>query len=160
VETAVYQSPFGPIKISVCDGKLARVELSPSGGRPGAAPARSALPYVRALERYFAGADPGVEWEAMDLSDCTAFQRRVLRKLTAVPFGGLVTYGELAGRVRLRSGARAVGGAVGSNPLPIFIPCHRVVAAGGGLGGFSGGLGWKERLLTHEGRSVKEGKVR
>jgi methylated-DNA-[protein]-cysteine S-methyltransferase len=53
-----------------------------------------------------------------------------------------------------------VGGAVGRNPAPVFIPCHRVVAAGRGLGGFSGGLPWKEALLRHEGHQVREGKVR
>ncbi len=158
MEKAVYQSPFGPIELSVRAGRLARVELGVPGGRR-ARSSPAALPYVRALERYFAGADPDLGLDAMDISGCTSFQQRVLRKLLAVPFGALVTYGEMALRVGLPSGARAVGGAVGRNPLPIFIPCHRVVAAGRGLGGFSGGLAWKERLLTHEGWKVAEGKV-
>jgi methylated-DNA-[protein]-cysteine S-methyltransferase len=158
VETAVYHSPFGPIELGVSAGRLARVELCVSNGRPAVSTA-SALPYLQALDRYFAGEASALIPDALDLSGCTQFQRRVLRELSAVGFGELVTYGELAERVGLAQGARAVGGAVGSNPLPIFIPCHRVVAAGGGLGGFSGDLLWKERLLAHEGWHVAEGKV-
>jgi len=159
VESAVYKSPFGPIELTVSCGRLAGVEFgAPKGWRRSTPP--SALPYLEALERYFAGSEPGVDLDAMDLSGCTPFQQRVLRELLAVPFGKLTTYGELAGRVGLAHGARAVGGAVGRNPLPIFIPCHRVVASGRGLGGFGGGLEWKERLLTHEGWTVTGGKVR
>ena len=81
----------------------------------------------------------------------TAFQKRVYAAMQRIPFGGMRSYGELA--AELGSAARAVGGACGSNPLPIVIPCHRVVAAGGGLGGFSGGAGasTKTWLLHHEG---------
>lgn len=81
----------------------------------------------------------------------TPFQHKVWGTLTRVPFGQLITYGELACRVGSPKGARAVGGAVGSNPLPIIIPCHRVVTTGGGLGGFGSGLDWKRRLLAVEG---------
>ncbi len=159
MDKAVYQSPFGPIEVSVSGGRLAGVELNASRRRR-AADVPSALPYVQALERYFTGRETGVGLDAMDISRCTPFQQRVLRELMAVPFGKLVTYGELAERVDVPHGARAVGGAVGSNPLPIFIPCHRVVASARGLGGYSGGLAWKERLLTLEGWTVSEGKVR
>ena len=160
MDVTICKSPLGPVELGVRDGKLASVELLASNGRPAGAHGAWARPFIAALERYLAGADTGLAWEAMDLSGCTPFQQRVLRELAAVPFGKLVTYGELARRVGLPRGARAVGGAVGSNPLPIFIPCHRVVAAGGGLGGFSAGLGWKARLLAHEGWTVEEGRVR
>lgn len=80
----------------------------------------------------------------------TAFDRAVWRALTAIPFGGLLSYGEVARAVGTGS-ARAVGGAVGRNPLPLVVPCHRVVMAERRLGGFSGGLDIKRRLLTHEG---------
>ena len=159
MDVTICKSPLGPIELGARDGKLARVELLASNGRPAGAHAAWARPFVTALERYLAGDDAALPWDAMDVSDSTAFQQRVLRELTAVPFGKLVTYGELAQRVGLPRGARAVGGAVGSNPLLIFIPCHRVVAAGGGLGGFSAGLDWKARLLAHEGWSVREGRV-
>ncbi len=79
------------------------------------------------------------------------FQRRVWAEMRRIPYGDTASYGALARR--LSSAARAVGGACGANPLPIFIPCHRVVAAGGALGGFSGGDGLETKriLLRHEG---------
>ena len=81
----------------------------------------------------------------------TAFQQRVWQALYAIPFGETRSYGELARE--LGSAARAVGGACGANPIPIIIPCHRVLAAKGRLGGFSGGdgLSSKRQLLAHEG---------
>jgi len=160
LESAVYESPFGPIELGVRGGKLARVELRPRrcarGGGPTPAAARR---FLGALDRYFSGGDSGLRWADVDLSGATPFRQKVFRELMAVPFGAVVTYGELAERVGVPRGARAVGGAVGSNPVPIIIPCHRVVRAGRGLGGFGAGLGWKKRLLRHEGWSVKEGKV-
>jgi methylated-DNA-[protein]-cysteine S-methyltransferase len=77
----------------------------------------------------------------------TPFQARLRQTLLAIPRGETKTYGELAGM--LHSSPRAVGQALGANPLPILIPCHRVVAAGG-LGGFGGGLEWKQHLLNLE----------
>ena len=80
----------------------------------------------------------------------TAFQRRVWARLASIPQGRVETYGAIA--KKLRSGARAVGGACGANPIPILIPCHRVLGAGGGLGGYSGegGVATKRFLLAHE----------
>jgi methylated-DNA-[protein]-cysteine S-methyltransferase len=80
----------------------------------------------------------------------TPFRRSVLEALLRIPYGETVSYGELAEVVGSRS-ARAVGQAVGWNPLPILIPCHRVIAAGGGMGGYSGGVDRKELLLAVEG---------
>lgn len=78
------------------------------------------------------------------------FQRQVWAALLRIPWGETLTYGELARRLGREGAARAVGTANGANPLPILIPCHRVVAANG-LGGYSGGLALKRRLLTLEG---------
>ena len=78
------------------------------------------------------------------------FQRQVWAALLRIPWGETLTYGELARRLGREGAARAVGTANGGNPLPILIPCHRVVAANG-LGGYSGGLALKRRLLTLEG---------
>lgn len=76
----------------------------------------------------------------------------MLRELaTGVPYGTVVGYGELADRVGSPGAAQAVGAAMGSNPLPIVVPCHRVVESGGGLGGFGGGLETKRQLLALEG---------
>lgn len=87
----------------------------------------------------------------MDLSAGTPFQRRVWRKSRAIPYGRVRSYKWLAVRVGGGRHARAVGLALGANPVPILVPCHRVVAHDGALGGFSGGLGMKRRLLALEG---------
>ena len=87
----------------------------------------------------------------LDLSAGTAFQRRVWEALQAIPYGGLWSYRGLATRVGGVQYARAVGGAVGANPLPIVVPCHRVVAHDATIGGFSCGLPAKRRLLALEG---------
>jgi methylated-DNA-[protein]-cysteine S-methyltransferase len=80
----------------------------------------------------------------------TAWQRRVWDVLLEIPFGETVTYGEVARRVGRPESARAVGHAVGRNPVCIVVPCHRVVAAGGAIGGYAGGLDNKRWLLAHE----------
>jgi len=87
----------------------------------------------------------------LDLSRGTSFQRHVWRMLQLVPYGKLRSYQWIAIRVGGRRYARAVGNAVGANPLPIVIPCHRIVAQDASLGGFSGGLPMKRKLLTLEG---------
>jgi len=87
----------------------------------------------------------------LDLSQGTVFQRQVWRTLQRVPYGKLRSYQWVATRVGGRRYARAVGNAVGANPLPIVIPCHRIVAQDSSLGGFSGGLPTKRKLLTLEG---------
>ncbi len=87
----------------------------------------------------------------LDLSHGTSFQRQVWRTLQRVPYGKLRSYQWIAARVGGPHYARAVGNAVGANPLPIMIPCHRIVAHDASLGGFSGGLPMKRKLLSLEG---------
>jgi methylated-DNA-[protein]-cysteine S-methyltransferase len=91
----------------------------------------------------------------LDLESATDFQREVYAELVRIPHGRVVTYGELAEAVGRAELARAVGQAVGANPLPILIPCHRVVAAEGRLGGFTGGLAVKAALLRTENVEVE-----
>lgn len=91
----------------------------------------------------------------LDLDSATDFQREVYAELVRIPHGRVVTYGELAEAVGRAELARAVGQAVGANPVPILIPCHRVVAAEGRLGGFTGGLGVKAALLRTENVDVE-----
>lgn len=105
------------------------------------------------LERYFAGEKPEV-----DLPLCaagTAFQGAVWDLLKEIPYGATVTYGELAERLAARRGrpcsARAVGAAVGRNPISLIVPCHRVLGADGSLTGYAGGLARKRALLRLEG---------
>ncbi len=88
---------------------------------------------------------------ALDLFGVTAFRTRVYRELVQVPFGALSTYGELAAGIGKPRAAQAVGGAVGANPWLILVPCHRVIAGDGSLGGFSSGLERKRQLLSREG---------
>jgi len=87
----------------------------------------------------------------VDVSHLTPFLQDVYGALVEVPWGATVTYGELARLAGHPTKARAVGTAMHRNPIPIFIPCHRVVLTGGGLGGWSGPDGWKEKLLALEG---------
>lgn len=101
------------------------------------------------LEQYFAG-----ERRTFDLPLAprgSAFQLRVWEALRAIPFGRTVSYSEVARRLGELDAARAVGAANGRNPLPIVVPCHRVIGADGSLVGFGGGLGRKRWLLAHEG---------
>ena len=90
----------------------------------------------------------------IDELDGTPFQKKVWLALTKIPHGETRTYGEVAKSIGSPGAARAVGTACGANPLPILIPCHRVLAAGGKLGGYSGGLDIKKKLLACEGISL------
>ena len=93
----------------------------------------------------------------VDLRGVTVFTRRVLSATRQIPFGTLVTYGEVARRIGSPGASRAVGGALGRNPVPIIVPCHRVVAHGGKLGGFMGGLDTKRTLLKLEEHASEAG---
>ncbi|WP_432136055.1 MULTISPECIES: methylated-DNA--[protein]-cysteine S-methyltransferase [unclassified Streptomyces] len=106
---------------------------------------------IRQVEAYFAGARQAFELP-LDWSLTGGFNRQVLRELAAgVPYGTVVGYGDLARRVGQPGAAQAVGTAMGANPLPVVVPCHRVVESDGGIGGFGGGLEAKRRLLALEG---------
>jgi len=104
----------------------------------------------RELDEYFEGGrrrfDVGIDWSLTD-----GFARRVLQATHRIPFGQLRTYGEMAARAGSDRAARATGNALGSNPIPIVVPCHRVVRAGGHLGGYTGGTDRKRLLLRIEG---------
>ena len=102
----------------------------------------------RWLDDYFAGEQPDPQILPLALSG-TDFRRRVWQALLDVPYGEIITYGELAERIGCGS-ARAVGGAVGHNPISIIIPCHRVLGADGSLTGYAGGIDCKRWLLEHE----------
>jgi len=104
----------------------------------------------RELEEYFEGKRRGFS-VPVDLTTTQGFTRRVLEQTTRIPFGSVVTYRDVAGRAGSPKGMRAAGNALGSNPVPIVVPCHRVVRSGGGLGGYTGGLGRKVTLLALEG---------
>ena len=105
------------------------------------------------LDRYFAGSAPNPRELPLD-AIATKFQLRVREAMLDIPYGQTTTYGEIALRIERETGrrqsARAVGGAVGHNPLCLIVPCHRVVGANGNLTGFGGGIRMKVKLLEHE----------
>jgi len=108
-------------------------------------------PARRALEKYFAGEEkPILDPLVLDLAVGSRFERRVWEVTRRVPYGSLVSYGTLARRLGLPGGARAVGNALGRNPVPIVVPCHRVIHGDQSIGGFSSGLRWKRFLLEVE----------
>lgn len=108
---------------------------------------------VRILERYFAGETAALDELRTDPGG-TPFQASVWKHLRLIPAGGTSTYSRMAASAGSPGAARAAGGAVGSNPIPIVIPCHRIVGADGTLTGFGGGIRRKRWLLEHEGAPV------
>ena len=106
-----------------------------------------------ALNALFAGREPK-HFPPLDLSEGTEFQCKVWRALREISLGETTGYGELARAIGHPRASRAVGAACGANPIPILVPCHRVIASSGRLGGYSSGAGWKPRLLAMEGIEI------
>lgn len=157
---AHYRSPLGGITLS-CDGEALTGLWFDGQKYFGATLAKEweerTLPVLeeagRWLDRYFAGQKPDGMPPLRPKG--TAFRQEVWAILRQIPYGCTVTYGEIAGQIAARHGlpsmsAQAVGGAVGHNPISIFIPCHRVLGGDGGLVGYAGGLEKKRRLLELE----------
>ncbi|KAF0102313.1 MAG: methylated-DNA-protein-cysteine S-methyltransferase [bacterium] len=130
--TAILAAPFGALGVRIAGGRLGNLEFLP----PGTSPIASSLPLVKRLEKELAAyfADPGHAFELPLEAIGTPFRQQVWHALLNIPAGQTRSYGEIARA--LGSAPRAVGQAVGDNPLPIVIPCHRVIAADGSLGGF------------------------
>jgi methylated-DNA-[protein]-cysteine S-methyltransferase len=108
---------------------------------------------IKQLKEYFAGRR--ADFDLPLAPEGTEFQRTVWRNLQDIPYGETISYGELAKRVGNPKASRAVGAANGQNPIPIVIPCHRVIGANGKLTGFGGGLPTKEKLLGLEAKQLK-----
>ncbi len=154
-----YDSPLGPIIIAATDKGLAGLWFDGQKHFPpelaGAAwphdPEHSVLKEViRQLTDYFSGRR--TEFDVpLDLAYGTAFQQSVWQALLKIPQGGTASYGELSARIGKPAAVRAVGAAVGRNPVSIIVPCHRVMGAGGALTGYAGGLERKSALLRLEG---------
>lgn len=139
-------TPLGPLTLAADAGALVRIAFGATAAadRPGPVTRRAAAE----LAAYFAG--ERTAFELPTAPQTTPFQARVLEEVAKVPFGATASYGEIARRIGNPGAARAVGLANRSNPLPIVIPCHRIVGAGGRLTGYAGGLDLKRRLLGHE----------
>lgn len=148
---AILKTPFGALGVRTEGDAVAEIRFLPPGAptkKPGNALAERAC---KQLAAYLA--NPGSGFELPLAPAGTPFQRRVWRAIAAIPHGQTLTYGEIA--KRLKSAPRAVGQACGRNPYPVVVPCHRVVAADGGLGGFASATGGylldtKRWLLAHE----------
>ncbi len=149
------ETPIGPLVVVATEEGLVGVSF---GGDDRTAPGRAddgppaVLAEVRLqLDAYFTGQRQAFDLP-LDWTSTSGFQQRVLRVLFEdVGFGQTITYGQLAAAAGHPEASRAVGIAMASNPIPVVVPCHRVVASGGQLGGFGGGLERKRWLLTHEG---------
>ncbi|WP_428265900.1 methylated-DNA--[protein]-cysteine S-methyltransferase [Haliangium sp.] len=150
-----FPSPVGRLRLVGDEAGLRHIafehERHPLAHDPAwvRAPAGFFEPVRAQLDEYFAGAR-----QRFELALCphgTPFQRRVWDALTEIPYGVTISYGELAGRLGQPKAVRAVGAANGRNPLPIVIPCHRVIGADGSLTGFGGGISVKRALLAVEG---------
>jgi methylated-DNA-[protein]-cysteine S-methyltransferase len=165
VAYSLVDSPFGDLLVAVTKRGLVMIEypnhdfdraleelaakLSPRVLES----ARSTDRIRRELEEYFAGTRRRFS-VAVDLSLVHGFTRKVLDQTARIPFGKVFTYRDVATRAGSPLAVRATGNALGSNPIPIVVPCHRVVRTGGGLGGYTGGLERKVKLLQLEGVTV------
>jgi methylated-DNA-[protein]-cysteine S-methyltransferase len=160
------KSPIGVLTIESNEDSITLITLpSEETERVRSANGRRSLPMagdeqlpaplaaaVAQLEEYFAGRRRQFDLP-LELSG-TDFQKSVWRELAQIPYGETVSYGELALMVGRPHAYRAVGQANGANPIPIVLPCHRVVASGGGIGGYGGGLPMKRKLLALEGAQI------
>ncbi len=148
---SIYESPVGRLTLVGGGAGLAAVHFPGEGG-PFDESGRDdgALGVVRKqLDEYFAGTRTHFELE-LDLAGGTPFQRSVWEQLRAIPHGTTISYGELAIALGRLDRVRAVGAAVGRTPIPIIVPCHRVIGASGDLTGYRGGLHRKRALLDFE----------
>jgi methylated-DNA-[protein]-cysteine S-methyltransferase len=153
VKTTTVDSPVGPLTLTAVDGYLTGLHMADrthgprstegweSDGRPFAG-------VKEQLAAYFAGELTDFD-VPLDLRG-TPFQTRVWQQLQQIPYGDTWSYAQLAGKVGNPRACRAVGLANGRNPVAIIVPCHRVIAADGSLGGYGGGLDRKQLLLRHE----------
>jgi O-6-methylguanine DNA methyltransferase len=162
----LWKSPVGTLGLVARHCKLARISLRPDPdtfeyevertyGEMGREDRETLAEPVRQLEEYFAGRRLVFKLP-LDLDQGTPFQRRVWKSMLQIPYGETATYRQIAEDVGRPAAVRAVGAAAGTNPIPIVVPCHRVVAAGGKLGGYGGGLPMKTRLLDLETRTRME----
>jgi len=153
-------SPVGPLLLAGEDAGLRQIIFLNGRDRaqPNPAWVLDSVAFaeaVRQLRAYFGG-----ELEQFDLPlapEGTPFQMRVWRKISEIPYGETISYGELARRIGNPKASRAVGLANGANPIPIVVPCHRVIGSDGKLTGYGGGLPIKEKLLALERRQLRLG---
>jgi methylated-DNA-[protein]-cysteine S-methyltransferase len=152
----IFASPIGMITIERSKNGIARVDITADAQKTDANPADELLASARHQVLAYIAGNRKIFDLPLDWSGTTAFQAEVLRLTLDIPFGQVRTYGELAIALGKPAASRAAGGALARNPLPLLIPCHRVVASSGALTGYSaaGGIATKARLLEMEGHRV------
>ena len=156
-------TPEGPKVARVLlpkDGKATEemLRLEREGSSTRSSPEMNA--WADRIGRYLRGDDIVFPLDLLVLEDCSPFQQKVLRAEHAIPRGFVSTYGRIAAHLGVPGAARAVGGALATNPFPIFVPCHRAIRADMALGGYQGGAVMKRALLEMEGLEVStEGRV-
>ncbi|MGE5352527.1 MAG: methylated-DNA--[protein]-cysteine S-methyltransferase [Acidobacteriota bacterium] len=146
---AYYISPFGCLKIKASDEALLAVDFIEEGEYTSGSSHPVLKETIRQLDEYFK--HKRNIFEIRLETEGTPFQKRVWNELLKIPFGSTISYLELARRLGDEKVIRAAGTANGKNPIPIIIPCHRVIGSNGKLVGYAGGLHIKEWLLRHEG---------
>jgi len=154
VKSAFIETELGPFRAQFTETGLARLQFPRAKADPVVdaiePPAKWLRHTTSVLHTMLQGNTPRT-LPPLDLTAGTAFRQAVWNLLLAIPGGTVQTYGDLAYRLNQPKAARAVGGACGANPIPVIVPCHRVVGANGSLTGFSGGMKWKVRMLRIEG---------
>jgi methylated-DNA-[protein]-cysteine S-methyltransferase len=156
-------TPLGPLTIFFNDEGISRLEfgntLNPSSDETATGEEPILYEAVKALKIYFSGECITFDWHALRLCPSgTDFQKQVWQEISLIPYGHTSTYGAISTKIGKPSASRAVGGATGRNPIPLLIPCHRVLGSSGQLTGYSapGGLDTKSRLLALEGIHTKK----
>ena len=142
---SILATAIGGVEILTEGGRLRVLHLT---NAPATGPSRD--PIVRESAAFYRGERTDLKDVPLDLGGATEFERRVYAATRRIPFGKVATYGQVAKAIGQPNAQRAVGQALGRNPIAVVIPCHRVVASHG-LGGFTGGLHWKRKLLRFEG---------
>jgi methylated-DNA-[protein]-cysteine S-methyltransferase len=153
-EEFVCTSPVGYLHCTLEGGALSSVDITPRGRVSTGAPGPGQKKLQAELDRYFSGKGHAFT-HPLRFGSGTPFQQAVWRMLLTVPFGETRSYQWLAEAVGRPKAARAVGQAVGKNPIPLIVPCHRIISADGSIGGYSCGIPVKKWLLQHEKASVK-----
>lgn len=151
--TGLLESPVGPLRITMSDGSLCQLHFVAQTPGRDETPMTGAI--VDELHAYFQGTLREFTIP-VDLSGVSGFTRKVLEATATIPYGETLSYGEIARMIGMPEAAQAVGNALGSNPVPIVIPCHRVIRSDGSMGWFTGGPQIKRALLHIEGIDFPE----
>ena len=168
MEKVFIETPEGSFAAHFSDKGLVRLDFPEKHrfSRPSRTSARQIDPRLRkwvtlteqALHKTLAGKRSKI-LPPVDFPQGTPFQRQVWAALQTIPIGETRSYGQIAAVIGRPKAVRAVGQACGANPIPVLVPCHRVLASGGRIGGFSAGLQWKRKLLAREGTGERKQKT-